>query len=110
MTMTPWEDAVSRRRWLQLCGAQVGAMQFANRNRSSQAAPRSNLQKRIDEAEALNLSLVKFLKTAVTYCWMGKPWSPQDIRKTGVELGLMVKKEECVYAYSDAIKKAHPNL
>lgn len=68
------------------------------------------LQKRIDEAEALNLSLVKFLKTAVTYCWMGKPWSPQDIRKTGVELGLMVKKEECVYAYSDAIKKAHPNL
>lgn len=68
------------------------------------------LQKRVDEAESNSLRLAKFLKEAVSHCWMGKSWTPQQIREKGVELGLMVKKEEYVYSYSEAIKKAHPNL
>lgn len=68
------------------------------------------LQKRVDEAESNSLRLAKFLKEAVSHCWMCKSWTPQQIREKGVELGLMVKKDECVYSYSEAIKKAHPNL
>jgi hypothetical protein len=68
------------------------------------------LQKRVDVAESNSLRLTKFLKEAISRCWMGKSWTPQQIREKGVELGLLVKKGECTYSYSEAIKKAHPNL
>jgi predicted CoA-binding protein len=57
------------------------------------------------QQEALAKSLYEFMHEAVKHCWMGKPWTPQQIRDKGVELGLMVKKEECVYSYSDELKK-----
>lgn len=57
------------------------------------------------QQEALTKSLYEFMHEAVRHCWMGKSWTPQQIRDKGVELGLMVKKEKDVYAYSDELKK-----
>ena len=50
-------------------------------------------------------SLYEFMHEAVKHCWSGKAMTPEKIRETGLELGLMVKKDECVYAYSDQLKK-----
>lgn len=60
---------------------------------------------RLEEQETLSRNLYEFMHEAVRHCWIGKSWTPQQIREKGVELGLMVKKEECVYAYSDELKK-----
>jgi hypothetical protein len=57
------------------------------------------------QQEALAKSLYEFMHEAVRHCWMGKSWTPQQIRDKGVELGLMVKKGKYVYAYSDELKK-----
>jgi predicted CoA-binding protein len=59
----------------------------------------------VKQQEALSQNLYEFMHEAVKHCWMGKSWTPQQIREKGVELGLMIKKEECVYAYSDELKK-----
>lgn len=59
----------------------------------------------VNQQEALARALYEFMHEAVRHCWMGKNWTPQQIREKGVELGLMVKQEECVYAYSDLLKK-----
>lgn len=61
--------------------------------------------KKIREQEAISRNLYEFMHEAVRHCWMGKIWTPQQILEKGVELGLMIKKEECVYAYADEIKK-----
>lgn len=59
----------------------------------------------VKQQEALSRNLYEFMHEAVKHCWMGKNWTSQQIREKGVELGLMIKKEEYVYAYSDELKK-----
>lgn len=59
----------------------------------------------VKQQEALSRNLYEFMHEAVRHCWMGKSWTPQQIREKGVELGLMVKKGKYVYAYSDEIKE-----
>lgn len=59
----------------------------------------------VKQQESLSRKLYEFMHESVRHCWMGRPWTPQQIRDKGVELGLMVKKEECIYAYSDELKK-----
>lgn len=54
--------------------------------------------------DEISSALYEFMHEAVKHCFMGKPWPPEKIRDKGIELGLMVKKAECVYAYSDQIK------
>lgn len=59
----------------------------------------------VKQQEALSCNLYEFMHEAVKHCWMGKSWMPQQMREKGVELGLMIKKEEYVYEYSDELKK-----
>lgn len=59
----------------------------------------------VRQQELLSRRLYKFMHEAVKHCWMGKSWTPQQIREKGVDLGLMVKEEKYVYAYCDELKK-----
>ena len=66
--------------------------------------------RRAEKAEALNRSLVMFMKEAVSHCLMGKAWKPEGILSKGLELNLLSEKDEHVYSYATKIKKVAKGL
>lgn len=50
------------------------------------------------------VAMLEFLKAAIGRSWSGSEWHPHEILKTAIDLGLIVKKDECIYSYSDDIK------
>lgn len=66
--------------------------------------------RRAEKAEALNRSLIMFMKAAVSHSLMGKAWKPEEILSKGLELGLLSEKDKDVYNYANSIKNVAKDL